>query len=98
MLLRLYLWRQTSDLGANHDKVLGEISGHEGPGLVTDTDDLCVGRSLRGHLLQVGPDGLADGGVHTSGQASVGGDGHVQVLGLLLVTAHLGGAENVTVV
>ena len=94
----MHLRRQAADLGANHDKILGEISRHEGPGLVADTDDLGVCSSLRGHLLQVGPDGLADGGVDTSGQASVGGDGHVQVLGLLLVTAHLGGAGNVTVV
>ena len=93
-----YLWRQTADLGANQDEVLGEISSHEGPGLVTDTDDLGVGRSLGGHLVHVGPDGLADGGVDTTSQASVRGDGHVQVLRLLLVTAHLGGAGNVTVV
>merc|ERR1719340_626900 len=61
------LRRQTADLGANHDKVLGEISRHEGPGLVANTDDPGVGRSLGGHLLEVGPDGLADVGVDTSG-------------------------------
>ena len=37
---------------------------------------LVLAVALGGHLLQVGPDGFADGGVHTTSQASVRGDGH----------------------
>ena len=80
---------QTSDLGAHHDEVLGEISGHEGPGLVADADDFGVGSSLRGHLLHLVPDRLADRRVDSARQTSVGGNRDVQVLRLLLFTAHL---------
>ena len=61
---------------APYSEIVGEVSGHEGPRLVTDADDFGVGSGLGGHLLQVGPDGFADGGVHTTSQASVRGDGH----------------------
>ena len=85
----LNLGWQTSNLGAHHDEVLGEISGHEGPGLVADADDFGVGSSLRGHLLHLVPDRLADRRVDSACQPSVRGDRDVQVLGLLLLTAHL---------
>ena len=56
---------------------------------------LVLAAALGGHLLQVGPDGFADGGVHTTSQPSVRGDGHVQVLRLLLSAAHLGTSHDI---
>merc|ERR1719400_2355290 len=75
--------RQTADLTAHHDQLLGEKSGHEGPRLVSHTEDLDVVQTLaRGHLVVKSlPDVLTDTAVNCPGQSTVRGQSHIQLLG-----------------
>ena len=75
---------QAPDLTSHHDQLLGEKPGHEGPGLVTNTEDLDIVETLPGGDLVVEgcPDVLTDAAVNGSGQTTVRGQRHVQLLGL----------------
>jgi len=75
---------QATNLTAHHDQLLGEKPGHEGPGLVSDTEDLNIVEALPGShfVVQSRSDVLTDAAVNCSGQTSVGCQRHVQLLGL----------------